>query len=76
MQHILGNPGVGRQVDKLRAFFVSDRGEPLPKRTAHGTFENLRTGLRWIARGHAAPRIHDRRHTFICRSLLDCYHRN
>ena len=43
----------------------------------HGTFENLRTRLRWIARGgHSAPRIHDLRHTFICRSLLDCYHRN
>ena len=59
------------------AFFVSDRGKPLPKRTVHGTFENLRTRLRWIARGgHVAPRIHDLRHTFICRSLLDCYHRN
>jgi len=62
---------------KADAFFVSDRGKPLPKRTVHGTFESLRTRLRWIARGgHAAPRIHDLRHTFICRSLLDCYNRN
>ena len=26
--------------------------------------------------GLQAVRIHDLRHTFICRSLLDCYHRN
>jgi integrase len=62
---------------KADAFFVSDRGKPLPTRTVHGTFENLRARLVWIARGgHAAPRIHDLRHTFICRSLLDSYHRN
>ncbi len=65
---------VGQKTD---AFFVSDRGKPLPKRTVHGTFQKLRTRLGWIARGgQAAPRIHDLRHTFICRSLLDCYHRN
>ena len=32
---------------------------------------------RWIARGgHSAPRIHDLRHSFICRSLLDAISRN
>jgi hypothetical protein len=52
-------------------------GKSLPSRTVHCTFENLRARLGWIARGgHAAVRIHDLRHTFICRSLLDCYHRN
>ena len=62
---------------KTDAFFVSDRGKSLPSRTVHCTFENLRAHLGWIARGgHAAVRIHDLRHTFICRSLLDCYHRN
>jgi integrase len=62
---------------KTDAFFVSDRGKSLPSRTVHCTFENLRAHLGWIARGgHAAVRIHDLRHTFICRSMLDCYHRN
>ena len=62
---------------KADTFFVSDRGKRLPTRTVHGTFEKLRARLRWIARGgHAVPRIHDLRHTFICRSLLDCYQRN
>jgi integrase len=66
---------LGRRKD--RAFFVSDSGKALPDRTVHSTFERLRTRLGWIARGgHASPRIHDLRHTFICRSLLESYRRN
>lgn len=66
---------LGRQKDG--AFFVSDTGEALHDRTVHCTFEGLRTRLGWIARGgHPSPRIHDIRHAFICRSLLDCYRRN
>jgi integrase len=66
---------LGRQKDG--AFFISDTGEALHDRTVHNTFEVLRTRLGWIARGgHASPRIHDIRHTFICRSLLECYRRN
>jgi len=66
---------LGRQKDG--AFFVSDTGEALHDRTVHCTFEGLRTRLGWVARGgHASPRIHDIRHTFICRSLLECYRRN
>lgn len=53
---------------------MSDRGTPLPDRTVHCTFETLRRRLGWIARGgHAAPRIHDLRHSFICHSLLRSY---
>jgi len=53
------------------AFFVSDRGKPLDKRTVHYTFAKLRQQLGWRARGgHPAPRIHDLRHTFICQALL------
>jgi integrase len=56
------------------AFFVSERGKPLADRTVHGAFEKLRAGLGWVARGgHAAPRIHDLRHSFICNSLLRSY---
>jgi integrase len=58
----------------IEAFFVSDRGEPLADRTVHSTFEKLRATLGWIARGgHAAPRIHDLRHSFICQGLLRSY---
>ncbi len=51
-------------------FFVSSSGEGLVNRTVHGGFERIRAKLGWIARGsHAAPRIHDLRHTFICRRV-------
>jgi integrase len=59
---------------KIEAFFVSERGRPLAARTVHHTFEKLRAALGWVARGgHAHPRIHDLRHTFICRTLLRSY---
>ena len=59
---------------KVEAFFVSDRGKPLPDRTVHSTFEKLRVRLEWVARsGHASPRIHDLRHSFICHALLRRY---
>jgi len=64
-------------LQKDDAFFVSDTGKALHYRTVLNTFEVLRTRLGWIARGgHASPRIHDIRHTFICRSLLESYRRN
>ena len=51
-------------------FFVSPSGAGLVNRTVHGVFERLRADLGWSARGgHAAPRIHDLRHTFICRRV-------
>ena len=51
-------------------FLASARGTALAKRTVHWVFDQLRKQLRWTARGgHAAPRIHDLRHTFICRRV-------
>jgi integrase/recombinase XerD len=51
-------------------FLASTRGTALAKRTVHGVFDQLRKQLAWTARGgHAAPRIHDLRHTFICRRV-------
>jgi len=51
--------------------FVSPAGTALPTRTVHSVFAHLRAGLGWTARGeHAAPRIHDLRHTFICRRVM------
>ena len=51
-------------------FLASAGGTALAKRTVHWVFDRLRTQLGWTARGgHAAPRIHDLRHTFICRRV-------
>lgn len=51
--------------------FVSPTGAGLPTRTVHSVFERLRARLGWVARGdHAVPRIHDLRHTFICRRVI------
>jgi integrase len=51
-------------------FLASARGTALAKRTVHCVFAQLRDHLGWTARGgHAAPRIHDLRHTFICRRV-------
>ena len=50
--------------------FLSSTGKQLPKRTVHNVFDKLRTGLGWIARGgYAQVRIHDLRHTFVCRRV-------
>jgi integrase len=51
-------------------FFVGSSGTALPKSTVHHAFQQLRKGLGWKARGsHPFPRIHDLRHTFICRRV-------
>lgn len=50
--------------------FLSSSGSRLPKRTVHSVFEKLRRELGWAARGaYSEPRIHDLRHTFICRRV-------
>jgi integrase len=50
--------------------FLSSSGSRLPQRTVHSVFEKLRRELGWAARGaYDAPRIHDLRHTFICRRV-------
>ena len=51
-------------------FFVGSIGNPLAKTTVHWTFQRLRKQLGWKARGsHTFPRIHDLRHTFICKRV-------
>jgi len=50
--------------------FVSPSGTALVKRTVHGVFVRLRAELGWTARGTLpAPRIHDLRHSFVCRRV-------
>jgi integrase len=61
------------------AFFTGSRGrglgQPLGDRQVHRVFNRLRDHLNWPNRGaHAAPRLHDLRHTFAVRRLMD-WHR-
>ena len=51
--------------------FVSPSGAALAGRTVQGVFVRLRTKLGWAARGTLpAPRIHDLRHSFVCRRVM------
>ncbi|MHB1552076.1 MAG: tyrosine-type recombinase/integrase [Vulcanimicrobiaceae bacterium] len=57
-------------VNRDSFLFLSSSGGPLPKRTVHCVFQKLRAQLGWTARGaYARARIHDLRHTFICRRV-------
>jgi integrase len=50
--------------------FVSPSGTAPAKETVHRVFARLRAELGWAARGSLpAPRIHDLRHSFICRRV-------
>lgn len=56
-------------------FFISTRGQrlgfALNLNNVNRVFRQLRDQLGWVNRGaHAAPRIHDLRHTFIVRRVL------
>lgn len=58
----------------IRTFFIADRGTPLGDRTVHHTFATLRTRLGWVGRGdYLRPRIHDLRHSYVCRALVRAY---
>jgi len=57
------------------SFLISSRGqrlgEPLCVRQVHRVFNMLRDSLNWGNRGgHAAPRLHDLRHTFAVRRMM------
>lgn len=50
--------------------FLSPGGGFIAKRRINKVFQKLRTNLGWTARGgHGEVRIHDLRHTFICRRI-------
>jgi integrase len=57
------------------SFFVATQGKALSYSTAENTFiRYLRPQLSWSPKnGGRAPRIHDLRHTFACRRLLQWY---
>jgi len=59
-------------------FLIGSRGrglgQPIGERQAHRVFNALRDSLGWANRGaHAAPRLHDLRHTFAVRRMLLWY---
>jgi integrase len=56
-------------------FFVSDAGRPLPYTTVRHTFHRLlkRAMPGAASTGRARPRLHDLRHTFVCRRLMAWY---
>lgn len=61
-------------VARTDAFFVTVRGTRLSEATARGTFGVLRDQLHWAGHsGRRKPRIHDMRHTFACRRLIQSY---
>ena len=57
-------------------FFVTDEGRPLSPNSVHGIFSQRLRPAVWTRvpnRNGRAPRIHDLRHTFACRRLLQWY---
>lgn len=56
-------------------FFVSDAGRRLPYGTVRNTFHRLlkRAMPGADSTGRARPRLHDLRHTFVCRRLMAWY---
>ena len=57
-----------------RSFFVSLAGKRLLKHLVHKMFRRLCRTVGIVARGpHCRPRIHDLRHTFAIRTMLDWY---
>jgi integrase len=55
-------------------FFIFDHGRPARTRSLQYAFALLRRQLRWHARGgHRMPRLHDIRHTFVCRRIQRWY---
>lgn len=64
------NPSTNR----IDAFFVGDYGRRAKSNAIEYAFRRLRRDLGWSARGdHRVPRIHDLRHTFVCRTLQRWY---
>ncbi len=59
---------------KTRAFFVSAQGTALCRRTVNGTFEQLSIAI-GLRDGIRRVRIHDLRHSFAVRTLVDWYRR-
>jgi integrase len=62
-----------RQAAARDAFFVFDYGRPASTRALQYAFKLVRRRLGCVRGGHRAHRLHDLRHTFICRRLEQWY---
>jgi integrase len=70
LKHYLGVRARYGGISAGAFLFLSSSGGRLSKRTVHYVFQKLREELGWAARGaYDKPRIHDLRHTFICRRV-------
>ena len=59
---------------EVAPFFLSESGKSLPYSTVRGTFHGLCRRIGLVQKpGERRPRIHDLRHTFACRRLLEWY---
>jgi len=57
-----------------QAFFLSESGRPLTSARAREAFSEIRQRSGWcVGNAGRPPRIHDLRHTFACRRLLEWY---
>lgn len=62
---------------ECQKFFLTDEGKPLTSSVVQHAFIRIRKQLGWRSRGgHAAPRVHDLRFSFICRRLERWYAQN
>jgi integrase len=67
----------GIPVPRSDHFFLLDTGCPINARQARYAFRCILQSLHWLPRGdYARHRLHDLRHTFIVRSLLESYRQN
>jgi integrase len=74
LQHYAHRRDRDPRADDISAFFVGDYGRRAQTDSVEYAFRLLRRALGWQPRGgHPAPRIHDLRHTFVCRTLQRWY---
>lgn len=61
-------------IPKTKTFFVNEWGTPLRYKVVSNTFRRIVFSLGWCKKiGERGPRIHDLRHTFAARRLLEWY---
>ncbi|AXF06012.1 tyrosine-type recombinase/integrase [Paraburkholderia hospita] len=74
LKHYAARRALVIATEPCNSFFVNRDGKKLRSSTVHWAFGRLREQLGWVARGdHALPRIHDLRHSFVCRRILTWY---
>lgn len=74
LKFYIAKQGKRYHIPKTKAFFLSERGTSLRYQSVLLTFRQIVFSLGWCKKtGDRGPRIHDLRHTFATRRLLDWY---